>query len=293
MKNENAFSWDIKETGILDINGNPIKGYKQITRDDDGSSIAVMKNSYTPMTTQQFSDTANAVADQIGGVIKEGSFKDWNTNDKKVNIGAAAPVITCQIEMSEPLEIAGSKIEGWLTLGVGFDGGRSFFIGHTNNYLRCTNAFGSIVKDFTSRLTKNNMVRVEDIIKNIGVYREYERKLYENFVKFQEVKVDERIVQECVARLIGLTAEERALSPRELEKELSAQKLNKRDDILASVRTEMAELGNNAWGLFNGVTHYTTHVMSSRGSDEMSTMFGAKNAANQIAYGLGLELLNV
>jgi hypothetical protein len=53
----------------------------------------------------------------------------------------------------------------------------------------------------------------------------------------------------------------------------------------------MGELGNNAWGLFNGVTYYTTHVMKSRGSNEMSTMFGAKNTANQIAYNLGLELI--
>ncbi len=290
MKN-NAFTWDIQESGILDIDGNPIKGYKQITRNDDGSSIAVMKNSFTPMTTQQFSDTAHAVADQVGGEIKAGSFKDWNTTDKKVNIGAASPVITCQIEISEPLEIAGSKIEGWLTIGVGFDGGRSFFIGHTNEYLRCTNAFGNIVKDFVSRLTKNNMVRVEDIIKNIGLYREYEQKLYENFVKFQSVKVDEKIVQECVARLIGLTNEERLLSPKELEKQLPTIKLNKRDDILASVRTEMAELGNNAWALFNSCTHYSTHVMSSRGSDEMSTMFGAKAKVNQIGYDYCLELL--
>jgi hypothetical protein len=64
------------------------------------------------------------------------------------------------------------------------------------------------------------------------------------------------------------------------------------DDILASIRTEMAELGNNAWGMFNGVTHYTTHVMNARGSNELSTMFGAKNEANQVAYGLGLELMN-
>jgi hypothetical protein len=291
MKN-NAFTWDIQESGILDINGNPIKGYKQITRDDNGSSIAVMKSSYTPMTTQEFSNTAYAVVEQVGGKIKENSFKDWNTTDKEINRGSASPVITCQIEISEPLEIAGSKIEGWLTLGVGFDGGRSFFIGHTNNYLRCTNAFGSIVKDFTSRLTKNHMVRVKDIINNVGLYREYERKLYENFVKFQTVKVDDKIVQECVARLIGLSDEERLLTPKELEKQLPTIKLNKRDDILASVRTEMAELGNNAWGLFNGVTHYTTHVMSSRGSDEMSTMFGAKNTANQIAYNLGIELMN-
>lgn len=279
MKN-NAFTWDIKESGILDINGNPIKGYKQITRDDDGSSIAVMKNSYTPMTTQQFSDTANEVAQKVGGKIE--IFREW---------AGGKPVVTAQMKVSEPLSIGGSQLDGFLTLGVGFDGGRSFFIGHTSEYLRCENQFHMIVKDFTSRLTKNNLIRVEDIIKNIETYREYEQKLYENFVKFQEVKIDEKIVQECVARLIGLTAEERLLSPKELEKELSSQKLNKRDDILASVRTEMAELGNNAWGLFNGVTHYTTHVMNSRGSNEMSTMFGAKNTANQIAYSLGLELI--
>lgn len=290
MKKENAFDWDINQTGILDINGNPIKGYKQITRDDDGSSIAVMKDSFTPMTTQQFSDTANEVAENIGGTGLE--FKDWNTTDRSVNIGKAAPVITCQMQISEPLEIAGSKITGKLTLGVGFDGGRSFFIGHVNEYLRCENQFASIVKDFKSRLTVNNMVRVEDIIKNIGTYSDYEKKLYENFQKFQNVKVDEKIVQECVARLIGLSDEERAMSPKELEEALSSQKLNKKDEILASVRTEMAELGSNAWGLFNGVTHYTTHTMNSRGSNELSTMFGAKNKANQIAYGLGLELLN-
>ena len=69
MKKENEFNWDIRETGILDINGNPIKGYKQITRDDDGSSIAVMKDSFKPMTTQQFSDVAHEVAEKIGGKI--------------------------------------------------------------------------------------------------------------------------------------------------------------------------------------------------------------------------------
>lgn len=287
---QNAFNWDIKETGILDINGNSIKGYKQITRDDNDKSIAVMKNSYTPMTTQQFSDTANEVAGGIGGTNIE--FRDWDTTDGAVNIGKAANVITCQMEISEPLEIAGSKITGKLTLGVGFDGGRSFFIGHASKYMRCSNEFSSIVTDFKSRLTTNNLVRIEDIVKNIQLYRDYEANLYKNFTKFQDVKVDEKIIQECVNRLIDLSVEERAMTSKELEDALSSQKLNKRDDILASLRSEMAELGNNAWGLFNSVTHYSTHVMKSRGSDEVSKMFGAKNKANQIGYDYCLELLN-
>jgi len=247
MKKENAFDWDIKQTGILDINGKPIKGYKQITRDDDDSSIAVMRESYTPMTTQEFTDTAREVAGSIGGEIKE--FRDWNNNSVDGQMGANKPVITAQMKMSEPLSIGGSKIDGVLTLGTGFDGGRSFFIGHVNTYLRCSNQFASIVKDFTSRLTKNNMVRVADIIKNIEVYREYEQKLYENFERFQNVQIDEKLVQECVARLVKMTDEEKVMTVKQRNEEMSSQKLNKIDDIMASIRPEMAELGNNAWGI--------------------------------------------
>lgn len=287
---ENAFNWDIKQTEILDINGNRINGYKQITRDSDGANIAVMKDSYTPMTTQEFSNTAKVVAEQIGGsgLI----FRDWNTTAKNINIGSAKPVITCQMEMSEPLEIAGSKITGKLTLGVGFDGGTSFFVGHTNKYLRCSNEFASIVKGFTSRLTKNNLVRVEDIVNNIGIYRKYEEELYDNFKKFQNINIDEKLIKECVSRLVKLTDEEKVMTVTQRSEMLTTQKLNKIDDIMASVRSECAELGNNAWSLFNACTHYSTHVMSTKGSNEMSTMFGAKSEINKIGYDFCLELMS-
>lgn len=277
----NAFNWDIKETGILDINGNPIKGYKQITRDDDGSSIAVMKNSFHPMTTQQFSDTANEVAEIIG--CSEIRFEDWQ-NGK--NIGKRKPVITAQIKVNKPLSIGGSKMEGFLTLGVGFDGSRSFYIGSTQNYLRCTNQFGTILNNFTSRLTKNNLVRVEDIIKSIESYEEYEQKLYENLNKMQEVKIDEVIIEEAVARLIKLSDEER------VDKNLiSTQKLGKIDDFMSSLRTECEDLGYNAFALFNSCTHYTTHVMKSTIDDHFGNMFGAKAEFNKIGYDFCLELL--
>lgn len=291
-KVKNAFDWDIKKQEIFDINGDVISGYNEIKRDDNDKHIVIRPETFHPMTTQEFSETVAAVADKIGGTVKE--FRDWDTTNRDVNIGKAKPVITAQMEISEPLEIAGSKIEGKLTLGVGFAGNRSFFIGHTNTYLRCTNQFASIVKDFTSRLTKNNMTRISEIIDNIELYKEYEQKLYENFKKFQDVKIDERLVQECVARLVGMDKEERAMSESERKNEFSTQRNNKIDDILFSIRNEMADpaLGNTAWGLFNGVTHYTTHIMSNRGaSQEMSTMFGAKKEANHIAYDMCAELI--
>lgn len=287
MKKENAFNWDIKEQEILDMHGKPIKGYKEIKRDDNDGHIAVMKKTYHPMTTKEFSETAHSVAEAVG--CSNIVFTDWETSSK--NLGRSKPVVTAELEISKPLEIAGSKVEGLLTIGVGFDGSRSFFIGHKSTYLRCSNEFNSIIKDFTSRLTKNHMVRVEEIIKQIELYHEFERRLYENFENFQKVKIDETLIQECVDRVAKLTDEEKMMTTKERHELLSTQKLNKIDDILASVRGEVAELGNNAWALFNGITHYTTHVMPVRGAEGISSLFGAKAEANKKAYNFGLELL--
>ncbi|MHA1815313.1 MAG: DUF932 domain-containing protein [Candidatus Heimdallarchaeaceae archaeon] len=281
-KFKNAFDWDINQTPIFNAQGEIIKGYKEISRNDDDSLIAVMKKSYTPMTTQQFSDTVEQIAKNIGADVA--GYEDWQTNKQ---FGRPQHVITAQLEMSEPLSIAGSKIQGFLTIGSGFDGGRSFFVGHTNNYMRCSNEFGSIISAFTSRLTKNNLLRVEDIVKNIEIYSEYEKELYASFERFQNVQIDDKIIKECVARLVKMTDEERVDSSL-----ISTQKLNKMDDIMASVRGECAELGNNAWGLFNACTHYSTHVMNSRNQDMFGNMFGSKAMINKTGYDFCNELIN-
>lgn len=284
MKNlKSSFDWDIQQTPIYDANGNVINNYKQITRNDDNSTIAVMKKSFEPMTTAEFVGVAEEVAGIVGCDVV--GYEDWNRGN---NGGSRKHIVTAQLKLSEPFSIAGSKMEGYLTMGVGFSGEQSFYIGSSQNYLRCTNQFGQIIKDFTSRLTKNNMVRVQEIIKNIETYREYEAKLYENLSKFREVKISEKLITECIARLVKLSDEER------IDKNLiSTQKKGKIDDIMASVRTECSELGYNAFGLMNSVTHYSTHVMNSRSEDYFGNMFGAKGEFNKIGYDFCLEVAGI
>lgn len=283
---KNAFGWDIKQTPIYDINGKVINGYKEISRDDNDSTIAVMKKSYTPITTTGFTNIVEEIASRIGAEVA--GYTDWSNGTTG---GRSRQVITAQILLTEALSIAGSKIQGYLTIGTGFDGQRSFYVGHTNEYLRCENQWGSIITELTARLTKNVLLKVDDIVGNISLYTEYERKLYENFERFQKIKIDESIIQECIARIVKLTDEERAMTFKEREKEMSSQKLNKIDEVSASLRTEVGELGGNAWAMFNGVTHYTTHVMGSRTNESFGNLFGEKNTANQKAYDFALELL--
>jgi hypothetical protein len=279
-KFKSAFGWDIDKTPIFDVHGNVINGYNQITRNDNNSSIAVMKSSYHPMTTAEFTDVVERVAGIIGADIA--GYEDWANVGKK----RSKNIITAQLRITKEVQIAGSRMDGFMTIGTGFDGNRSFYIGHTQEFLRCTNQFGRIIENFTSRLTKNNMIRVEDIVSKISLYEDYEKKLYENLEKMHSVKIDERVIQECVARLVGLTAEER-LEPATISK----QKVNKMDDIMSSLRSEMSELGQNALGLFNGVTHYTTHVMESGTNDYFGNIGGAKGKMNDVGFEFCLEQL--
>lgn len=283
-----GFDWDIKQNPIIDQEtGLIIPGNKVIKRDDDNSVISVMKNSFTPITTSRFTEIVEEIAQNIGAEVA--GYTDWGNG---TTMGSSRQVITAQIQLTEALAIAGSKIQGYLTIGTGFDGNRSFYVGHTNKYLRCSNQWGSIITSLTARLTKNVAHRVEEIINNISLYTEYEQKIYENFRKFEKVKIDERIIQECIARVAGLTDEEKVMTLAEREEEVSKQKQNKMIDIEASLRGEVDALGNNAWALFNGVTHYTTHVMSARTNESFGNLFGAKNTANQQAYDYALELLD-
>lgn len=275
-----GFDWDIKQTPIYDAQGNVINNYKQITRDDDNSTIAVMKKSYVPMTTAEFTDTVERISKQVGADIA--GYEDWNLGN---NMGSRKHIITAQLRLTNDVQIAGSRMDGFMTIGCGMDGSKSFFIAHSQEFLRCTNQFSRLVDKFTSRLTKNNMLRVEDIVNNISLYTEYEKTLYNNMEKMLKVKIDEKLLQDCVARLVKLSDEER------LDRSLiSTQKLNKIDDIMASMRTEMADVGYNALGLFNGATHHSTHVMGSRSQDYFGNLHGAKGEFNKNAYEFCLEV---
>ena len=57
------------------------------------------------------------------------------------------------------------------------------------------------------------------------------------------------------------------------EYELSTRKKNQLGDFRSDLKCEIAHKGDNLWGLFSGVTRYTTHTMKSTDNSE-GKMFG-------------------
>ena len=95
--------------------------------------------------------------------------------------------------------------------------------------------------------------------------------------RFADVKIDDSIKKSLVERLTRMNEEEK------LGNELSTRKSNIIANMNYSIQRECADLGENAFGLFNGITHYTTHIKNAK-NNAFGNPFGSVNELNQTAF---------
>ncbi len=126
-----------------------------------------------------------------------------------------------------------------------------FQVGDNARLHRCDNMFSStkVVK----RINHNSQMPVlmQVLMDQIELQFEANQQFIDWQIRMAGVEVDDKIIQMAKKQLLNLG--DTAMSTT------MANKLLRLDN---SLQTEMAEVGQNAWGLFNGVTHFTTHNLS-------------------------------
>ena len=73
---------------------------------------------------------------------------------------------------------------------------------------------------------------------------------------FASTEVSKNLANEMVKHLLGF---DRVLTSIDVMSKLSTQSINKMDKLYNHIEREMADKGQNMWGLHSGVTSYTTH----------------------------------
>jgi hypothetical protein len=114
-----------------------------------------------------------------------------------------------------------------------------------------------------------------------NIIRNYKAKkgiLYESFDGMETVRVDESIILKLIKEIYAmLNNDSKSIKQKDWTKSPSMLNLRKCIDL------EMKDLGNNAFGLFNGVTWYTSHEMRSK-EGNYSQINGHANLINQKAF---------
>ena len=259
-------SWDIIERPIYDFNeaGAPqiIEGQKSIRRSDNNIVLSVKPDTYHPMTNERFLEIAEKLKDMSGfemaGYME---YKEGRT------------VLGYLKNTGDVIKIGEHAIEDYLLIGNSFDGSNSFFTGTVTELLRCANQFGKITKMNKVRHTKNSELRVAELLNHIESYFKERETMYTAFNRFGERIVSAELMEQAMNFLFDIKKDE----------EISTRKANQIIGVREAITSESKDLGDNLWGLFNGVTKYTTHDMTSK-DKVFGNVFGTTDKLNQKAY---------
>lgn len=238
-------SWEIVEKPIY-ANNKPLSRYKAIFRNDNNEILNVCKTSYTPTNNARFTEIVERMSNVTGFPIK--SYDEFQGGRK----------VLAYLECTEPIQVQGYDFEDFMVIGNSHDSSTGFFIGNSSKMIRCSNRFSKIFRQLQVNHTKNQDVKIEQLLRYFETFTNERKALFASMDKMASIKIDDSLKTALIERIAGMTNEERLGT-----KELSTRKTNIINDIWKSVDTECLALGDNAFGLFNGITHYTTHTKKS------------------------------
>ena len=256
--NQTDLNWTVREESLTTESGIIIPKQKAIVREDTNKVLSIHGEGYYPYQNHQLIELLDKVSQQSGLEIhRGGSFGDG----QKVFI---------QLK-SNDLKLGDDRIEGYITGINSFDGTTSLAFGPSNITISCQNTFFGAFRSMDTKVrhTKNMVMRVDDICKGLEKVVEEETKMFEDIKMLSETRMTKES-EDWVTRTLFNIMRDVDMND---EDSISSVTRNKLSRFEIDLNGELKEKGDNLWGLFSGVTKYTTHSMKKDDNSE-NKMFG-------------------
>lgn len=260
LLDKTGLNWSVRTESIQTESGIVIPKSMGIIREDTNTVIGLHTESYHPYQNEQMMELLYRVTKTSGHELLEvhsgGTFK----NGGRVYV---------QLK-SNDLKLGMDKIEGYITGINSFDGSTSLGFGPSNKTISCQNTFFGVYKGLEKvRHTKSLEIKVEEICRRIDGVIEEEKQIFDNIVKLSETRFDDVIKDSVLRKLFDI---DKVVDIRD-DESLSTVKRNQLSRYYIDLNGELQQKGDNLWGLFSGVTKYTTHSLG-KGDNSENKMFG-------------------
>ena len=256
--NQTGLNWTVRQETLNTESGIVVPEQMAIVREDTNTVLAVHGDGYFPYQNHQLIELLDKVSNQIGLPIHRGGM-----------FGDGAKVFI-QLK-SNDLKLGTDRVEGFITGVNSFDGSTSLAFGPSNITISCQNSFYAAFRNMDTKVrhTKNMIMRVDEICRGLeGVIRE-EAEMFEDIKKMSETRFSKE-TEEWVSKLLFNISKEVNLNDADA---LSTVTQNRLSRFYIDLNGELKEKGDNLWGLFSGVTKYTTHSLT-KGDNSENKMFG-------------------
>jgi hypothetical protein len=171
---------------------------------------------------------------------------------------------------TQDLKVGTDKVKGYLTCVNSFDGSTSLAFGHSNLTISCQNTFFANYREMANKVrhTQRMHERIDIICMQIEDVLRAEQKIFQTITRMSEVQIHQKVRDMVLERILNLDKEERLADLSTL----STRKKNILSDLEVNIAGEVQDKGGNLWGLFSGITKYTTHGL--KGDSNENKLFG-------------------
>lgn len=260
LLNESRLNWTVRTEGVQTLeSGLVIPNAMSIIREDTNAPLAVRTDAYYPFQNHELMELLSKVTSLTGLELHRGGF--FGSGEK----------VFVQLK-SDDLRIGTDRVEGYVTGVNSFDGSTSLAFGPSTLTISCMNTFFAAFKNLKTKVrhTKNMVVRVDDICRELEGAVEEEKRIFRTITRFTEISIDD-VLKEKVTRALFNIDKNVELND---EDKISGVTRNRMSRFYIDMNGEIQEKGETMWGLFSGVTKYTTHSMTKNDNTE-AKMFGA------------------
>jgi hypothetical protein len=190
--------------------------------------------------------------------------------------------------------VGDERIKRYVTIIDSNDGSTGLSVGIGELVMSCQNQFFKFYKSGQSKLrhTASLTQRIKEIPYLIEQALLESLKLTETYKQFQSTPVTKALADEMVKHILGF---DRLMSIK-TESELSTRSLNAMDTLYNHITRETNQKGMNLFGLFSGVTSWTTHEKSAprrENGREESMMTGTNYRTNEQGLEFALNKLGL
>ncbi len=250
-------NWSVKAERLVTAESNIETKSIAIVRQDNNAILGVHGDGYHPLQNSEMMEILDRISGKMGLPLHKGGY-----------FGEGQKVYV-QLK-TQDLNIGSDKVKGYLTCVNSFDGSTSLAFGHSNLTISCQNTFFANYREMANKVrhTQKMHERIDIICMQIEDVLRAEQKIFQNITRMSEVKIDQKVRDMVLERILNLDKEERLADLTTL----STRKKNILSDLEVNIAGEIQDKGGNLWGLFSGITKYTTHSL--KGDSNENKLFG-------------------
>lgn len=203
-------------------------------------------------------------------------------------------------KMPEVIEIAGTDdiTEVYVLLTSSHDGSGSIIAAITPVRVVCQNTLNAALKNTVSRVairhTSNASQKLKEAHKLLGISHKYITEVNEMFNALAKKTITDAQVLSLVEEVFKSGVKKEEVEGEENKKKESSRIINIRNEVMKSYFEGIGQdkIVGTAWGAYNGITHYLSHIKSYKTGDVKldSLMSGESNRIANEAFAQLIKL---